>query len=141
MYFFFAYILTYAFWISIAATEGWKWRQDIHGNDNSKVINYRSYHVWRLVTNVVPFLLCINGLFLMDTHIGWLGLTLWLLLINISGNAAYELMMSYVQEDRWFIDRGNFHIMGISIKRPSPYIGAYVGVFAFIVSVAFILLK
>lgn len=117
MFFVLAYVILFAFWVSIAATEGWKWRQDIHRDDNNRLINYDSYHVWRGVTNVAPFLLCVAA-FAFPAGVSLWVLIAWAISANAGLNIVYEMVMSYVQEDKWFIKRAPFHILKWTFERP-----------------------
>lgn len=112
-----AYLLaTLMFWFSIALTEGWKWRMDYGRPDNNSLINYKNYHVWRAVTTA-SFVIAI--LALGTTSLGFLPLLSLLVFSNLAANQVYEFTMSYAQEDKWFVVREKFHIMGRYYNRPS----------------------
>ena len=104
------------FWITISSTEGWKWRQNDGTKDDSKVITWNSYHVWRSFTTLAVLLYPITFVdiksFLIANVIGWL---------------SYERWMSLVEYGTLIYKRPEFHVLGgIWIKRPSPWVEIFV---------------
>ena len=98
------------FWMTSSATEGWKWRQNDGKPDNSTVITWNSYHIWRSFNTLAflsaPFVYCGLVSFLLANAIGWL---------------IYERFMSLVEYDDLWYKRPTFHVVNnLWIKRPSP---------------------
>lgn len=112
------YVFILLYWISIAATEGWKWK-DKRIPDN--IINYDNYHGWRSL-NTASFLS--SGIVCF-----YLGMTpdvsmffAMLGCANIVGWAIYERTMSLVERGNFMARRGNsWHFVnGIMVKRVPP---------------------
>lgn len=104
-----------AFWASVAATEGWKWRQNDGKPDNSKIVTWNSYHIWRIVTTasflLAPFTIHSMPSFLLANAIGWL---------------VYERVMSLVEYDAILYKRPEFHLVDkVWFKRPKPIVEVY----------------
>lgn len=125
------FITTFTYYVTIAATEGWKWRMDLKKEDNHPWITYHNYHAWRAVTNLSLIVATIG--FLIPDGLGFNWRTgLFLLLINIGSWLSYERCMSYVQEDNWEAKRADFHILGKVFPRPNPVVEITVGAIALI---------
>ena len=100
------------FWITISSTEGWKWRQNDGKPDNSPIITWNSYHIWRCFTTLAmlltPFVYVDLKSFLIANVIAWL---------------SYERWMSLVEYDTLLYKRPDFHVLNkIWIKRPAPVV-------------------
>lgn len=103
-------IAAVVFWVTIAATEGWKWRQNDGKPDNSKIITWNSYHIWRSATTLA-FL--VTPLVFVDT--------ITFLVANVAGWLSYERVMSAVEYDNPMHKRPVYHLVsGIWIPRPHP---------------------
>jgi hypothetical protein len=111
-----------AFWVTISSTEGWKWRQNDGTPDNSPVITWNSYHIWRSFTTAAVLLMPLTyvGLssFLTAHVVGWL---------------CYERWMSLVEYGTLLYKRPIFHVLGnIWIPRPSPWVEIGIIVLSFV---------
>lgn len=114
-------LTTASFYISISVTEGWKWRMSKGREDNHPWVTYRTYHVWRGVTNI-SFILATVA-FLVPYGIGLTPRAfLFLFLANVGSWMAYERCMSYVQDDSFLVKREDFHVLGRTFPRPAPIV-------------------
>jgi hypothetical protein len=103
-------LIVLMFWITIATTEGWKWRQNDGKLDNSKIITWNTYHIWRSFTTLsvllMPLVYVNISTFLCAHVIGWI---------------SYERWMSLVEYDTLLYKRPKYHLVNkIWINRPSP---------------------
>lgn len=99
--------------------EGWKWRIADGTPDTHKWINVKSYHTWRLITNLSVFLAPLE--FYLWYSIGGLDTAIATMVIGfVCGWQVYERIIGYVQYNDAFRVRPKFHLMGYDLKRPSP---------------------
>lgn len=112
---FLIFLVIFLFWFSLGLTEGWHWRILKQKEDTNKLINDGNYHIWRLFTNaafvLIPILIIINPI----------SISL-LIAMNIFSWMCYERSMGYAEDDKWFILRPPFRLLGKEYKRPSMLI-------------------
>ena len=104
------FVSVLTFWITLATTEGWKWRMNDGRPDNSSIMTGNSYHIWRSFTTasflVTPMVFVSVQSFLVANLSAWL---------------IYERWMSLEEHDDVLFKRGPFHLVGkIWIQRPDP---------------------
>lgn len=105
-------VLVLMFWITVASTEAWKWRQNDKTPDTSPVITWNSYHIWRSFTTMSVLLLPLVYVDLKS-----------LLIAHCIGWLSYERWMSLVEYDTLLYKRPDFHLVNnIWIKRPAPIV-------------------
>jgi len=106
------------FYLSISATEGWKWRIDNDKEDDSKVITASNYHIWRAVTNLSVIL---SPLTILLSDISIIRFLFISLLTNIIGWVIYERLMSYIIHDDFLAIKDKFRLFGdFYIDRINP---------------------
>ena len=105
-------LIVLMFWITVASTEAWKWRQNDKSPDNSPIIAWNNYHIWRSFTTLSVLLLPLVYVDLKS-----------LLLAHCIGWLSYERWMSLVEYDTVLYKRPDFHIVNkLWIKRPAPIV-------------------
>jgi hypothetical protein len=108
-------VLVYSFYVSLAVTEGWKWRINIGKEDNHSWVNAKSYHVWRAITNLSFVFVTIGTLYGMEGNTSKYLVSIFIL--HTSAWLAYERTISFIQEDSFLAQREDFKILSYTIKR------------------------
>ena len=106
------FVSVLTFWITLATTEGWKWRMNAGKPDNSRIMTGNSYHIWRSFTTasflVTPMVFVNIQSFLVANLSAWL---------------FYERWMSLEENDDLLYQRPPFHLVGnIWVPRPTPLV-------------------
>ena len=101
-------------------SERWKWRQNDGTPDNSPIITWNSYHIWRSFTTLAVLLMPLVYVDLKS-----------FLIAHVISWVSYERWMSLVEYNNLLYKRPKFHVLGnIWIPRPAPIIEVSVIVLA-----------